>query len=236
LWLACFARIEHRPGRAGIFAALLTIKPHLGLLIPPILLARRAWRTILVAAAVAMALVAVSGALFGFDMWYDYLTRMSRFQAALLADRTSFFLGMMPGSFTQLTYTMGASDALAWAVHILVGLAALLLVWRAERRGASLHELAFIAATATFLILPYAFNYDMTVVALGFALLLFGRWSELPGWRRAVLIAGYLSPQLTFVGKLVSFPVAPLVLLLGLWLQVRLCGGERAPAATLRPT
>ena len=34
----------------GAFAALLTIKPHLGLLLPPLLLARRKWRTIAVAA------------------------------------------------------------------------------------------------------------------------------------------------------------------------------------------
>jgi hypothetical protein len=223
LWLACFARIQRQPGRAGIFAALLTIKPHLGLLIPPILLARRAWRTIVVAAVGAAAMVAVSGFLFGFDLWYEYVTRMSRFQASLLHDKGSFFLAMMPGTFTSVRYTMQTSDLVAWIPHIAVTAAALFLCWRAERKGAGLHDLAFVAATGTFLILPYAFNYDMTVVSLGFALILFRQWDELGPWERAALIGGFLSPQLTFIGKLVAFPVAPVILLAALYAQVRVC-------------
>ena len=226
LWLACFARIRKEPGRAGIFAALLTIKPHLGLLIPPILLARRAWRTILVAAAGAVAMVVVSGWIFGFELWYEYITRMSRFQASLLHDKGSFFLAMMPGTFTSVRYTMETRDIFAWIPHILVSAGALFLCWRAERKGAGLHDLAFIAATATFLILPYAFNYDMTVVSLGFALILFRQWDDLNGWERAALIGGFLSPQLTFVGKLVAFPVAPLILIAALYAMVRVCRPE----------
>ena len=235
LWLACFARIQLRPERAGVFAALLTIKPHLGLLIPPILLARRAWRTILVAAAGTIALVVASGLVFGFGLWAEYLTKMSRFQAALLEDHTSFFLAMMPGSFTSLRYTMGATETVAWSVHVVVALAAMWLCWTAVRRGAPLHRLAFIAATATFLILPYAFDYDMTVVSLGFALLLFERWEGLPVWQREVRIAGYLTPQLTFIGKMVALPLTPAILLVGLYLQVRLCSNAAEKAPELQP-
>jgi hypothetical protein len=236
LWLACFAHVKREPGRAGIFAALLTIKPHLGLLIPPILLARRAWRTIAVAAAGALALVAVSGAVFGFDMWLDYLTKMSRFQAGLLEDKGSFFMSMMPGTFVSMRYTMHSGDVVAWIAHLVVAASALFLCWRAERKRAGLHDLAFIAATATFLILPYAFNYDMTVVSLGFALILFRQWDRLSFWEAAALIAGFLSPQLTFTGRLVGFPVAPAVLLIGLYFQVRLCRpdtGRALPPASL---
>ncbi len=231
LWLACFARIKHQPGRAGIFAALLTIKPHLGLLIPPILLARRAWRTIVVAAVGAIALVAVSGAAFGFDLWVEYLTKMSRFQASLLEDKGSFFMSMMPGTGITVRYTMHTGGLAAWIPHVLVAAAALFLCWKAERKGAGLHDLAFIAATATFLVLPYAFNYDMTVVSLGFALILFRQWDELSFWEATALIAGFLSPQLTFMGRLVGFPVAPAVLLIGLYMQVRLCRPQREDPA-----
>jgi hypothetical protein len=235
LWLACFTRIKSQPGRAGIFAALLTIKPHLGLLIPPILLARRAWRTIAVGAAGAVALVALSGALFGFDLWYEYLTKMSRFQAGLLKDRGSFFMSMMPGTFIGIRYTMKTSDLVAWIPHLFVAASALFLCWRAERKGAGLHDLAFIAATATFLILPYAFNYDMTVVSLGFALILFRQWGDLGYLERTILIAGYLSPQLTFVGRPLGFPIAPFLLLAGLYLQVRLCRPREAGGGSPQP-
>jgi hypothetical protein len=233
-WLACFARVRTEPGRAGLFAALLTIKPHLGLLLPPILLARRAWRTIAVAAVGAALLVVVSGALFGFDLWYEYLTKMSRFQANLLKDRTSFFLGMMPGAFTSVRYTMQTGDLAAWILHVVAAATALFLCWKAQRKGAGLHDMAFIAASATFLILPYAFNYDMTVVSLGFALILFRQWDELGWLERAALIGGFLSPQLTFLGKLAGLPLAPAVLLAGLYVQVRSCRPDPDSGARLR--
>jgi alpha-1,2-mannosyltransferase len=235
LWLASFARIEHAPRRAGVFAALLTIKPHLGLLLPPLLLARRAWRTILVAAIGAVAMVVVSGLVFGFDLWLEYLVKMSRFQASLLEDQTSFFLAMMPGTFTSLRYITPSSENAAWIAHIGVSAIALFLYWRAQRRVEGWKDLAFIAATATFLILPYAFNYDMTVVSLGFGLLLFRYWDELPIWQRAVLIGGFLSPQLTFVDKVIVAPMVPVILLVGLYVQVQLCARSNSRAGHLQP-
>jgi alpha-1,2-mannosyltransferase len=227
LWLACFARIERRPGAAGAFAALLTIKPHLGLLLPPLLLARRKWRTIAVAAAGSLAMLLASGAVFGFDLWTEYATEMSSFQASLLERKRSFFL-LMPGTFTSVRYGDG-SPPVAWFAHVCVALVAAFVVWRAERNGASLTDLAFISATATFLILPYAFGYDMTVVSLGFALMLFRHWGNLPSWQRAALIGGYLSPQMSYLGKFVAMPIAPAVLLLGLYAQFRLCTREPQP-------
>jgi alpha-1,2-mannosyltransferase len=227
LWLACFARIERRPDAAGAFAALLTIKPHLGLLLPPLLLARRKWRTIAVAAAGSLAMLLASGVVFGFDLWAEYATEMSSLQASLLKRKKSFFL-QMPGTFTSVRYGGGGPPA-AWLAHICVALVAAFVAWRAERKGASLNDLAFISATATFLILPYAFGYDMTVVSLGFALMLFRHWSNLPTWERGALIGGYLSPQMSYFGKFVAVPVAPAVLLLGLYAQYRLCTREPQP-------
>ena len=161
--------------------------------------------------------------MFGFDLWYDYLTRMSRFQAGLLENRGSFFLGMMPTTFVSVRYTLRTADLAAWIPHVLVASAALFLYWQAVRRGTRLHDLAFIAATATFLVLPYAFTYDMTVVSLGFALILFRQWEEIGALERVALIGGFITPQLTFLGKIVGFPIAPLVLIGGLYVQVRLC-------------
>ena len=38
------------------------------------------------------------------------------------------------------------------------------MVWVAARRRVPVRDLALLVATATFLVLPYAFNYDLTVV------------------------------------------------------------------------
>lgn len=97
----------------------------------------------------------------------------------------------------------------------------------AVRNGASSRDLAFIAATATFLILPYSFKYDMTVASLGFALALFRQWHTLSVLERAALIAGYVSPQMTFLAGPLGIPLAPLALLIGLLVQVRVCTPSR---------
>ncbi len=234
LWLACFARIERKPASAGLFAALLTIKPHLGLLLPPLLLARSKWRVVAVAAAASIAMVLLSAAAFGMDLWVEYATKVSRFQTSLLADKVSFFLGMMPGTYISIRFS-GVSEGAAWLAHTCVAVAAAFMVWRAERTGATFTDLAFISATATFLILPYAFNYDMTVVCLGFALLLFRHWDNLPMWQRAALIAGYLSPQMTFLNKMLEVPVTPTALLLGLYVQLCLCDSKAEFERELSP-
>jgi len=233
LWLACFARIERQPTGAGIFAALLTIKPHLGLLLPPLLMARRKWRTIAVAAVASIALILLSGLVFGFDLWVEYATKVSSFQASLLERRKAFFV-LMPGTFTGIRFS-GGSGIAAWLAHICVALVSASIVWRAERKGTSFMDLAFISATATFLILPYAFNYDMTVVSLGFALMLFRHWEGLPAWQRGALIGGYLSPQITFLIRVFEVPLAPAVLLIGLYAQLRLCAPETQRERELSP-
>ena len=112
---------------------------------------------------------------------------------------------------------------------------ALSQMWRI-RRLASV-ELAFPAATATFLILPYAFNFDMTVVALGFAILLFDRWGDLSRLEKAILTMGFISPQLTlFLPQ--STPtalIAPAALALSLHVQCNLLLKRRTvPSAGLR--
>jgi hypothetical protein len=232
LWLACFTRLEQQqPTRAGVIAALLTIKPHLGLLLPPLLIARRKWKTIVVAAIGSTALFVLSAAAFGFDLWLEYATKTSRFQASLLESKTKNFLALMPGTFTSIRYATKSGEMVAWVSHVCIAAAAAFMVWRAERNGASFTDLAFISATATFLILPYAFNYDMTVVSLGFALMLFRHWDELPIWQRAALIGGYLSPQMTFLHQILEVPLAPACLLAGLYAQFRLCAPKGRDAA-----
>jgi hypothetical protein len=99
------------------------------------------------------------------------------------------------------------------AAQIASAIFALWQLWRIHRLPPV--QLAFPAATATFLILPYAFNYDMTVVALGFAILLFSRWDNLSWGEKAILTIGFLSPQLTFVSTL----IAPAALALSLHVQ-----------------
>lgn len=227
LFLRVFAQMEVRPVRAGLAAGLLTVKPHLGLLLPLVMLVRRRFAVIAVAALAATGCVLLSGAMFGFGLWRDFIAKVPPTQAHILAARGhEFYLLMMPTARVALR---GWPDPLPSIGQLLFAAAALALLWRA--RAAPPHELAFPTATATFLILPYAFNYDMPVANLGFAVLLASRWDSLRRWEIAVLGAGFMLPQLTFVFGVLHLPFAPAILLACLWVQVR----HATPAGRFSP-
>ena len=60
--------------------------------------------------------------------------------------------------------------------------AALSALIAAARRKPPLQDFALLTATLTFLVLPYGFNYDLTVVMVG-ALAIVVRNTLPPGWR-----------------------------------------------------
>jgi hypothetical protein len=89
----------------------------------------------------------------------------------------------------------------------------MVLLWRV--RDHSFSDLCFPVATATLLVLPYSFVYDMPVATLGFAVLIYSRWGVFSALERT--IAAYALCATIFT----PFGLVPLLLLGGLWLQVR---------------
>src|SRR3546814_13016518 len=61
--------LDTHPRRAGIIFGIMTIKPHLGVLVALVLLLRRDWTAIGWEAATTSALALVTGNLFGFGLW-----------------------------------------------------------------------------------------------------------------------------------------------------------------------
>ena len=73
-----------RPILAGILFGLLTVKPHLGILIPFCLLASRNWRAIGSAVATSALLIAATGMAFGFDVWALFLSETRPLMTAIM--------------------------------------------------------------------------------------------------------------------------------------------------------
>ena len=67
-----------------------------------------------------------------------------------------------------------------------------------------------LTATGTFLVLPYAFNYDLTVVCVA-ALRL---WADPRATRaeRALAVAGFVAPQIGMLVAPLAWPAMPLML------------------------
>jgi alpha-1,2-mannosyltransferase len=162
LMIAGLAGLERRPVLSGICFGLLTIKPQLGVLIPLMLVLTGQWRAILAAALTVAALVIATGLLFGFDIWPEYFRQVMPLQSEILTAGQGIFTIMMPTVFMNARIAHLPLD-IAWALQIATSIAAVAAVawtyWR--RRDPELSTALLV--TASFLVTPYAFNYDMVV-------------------------------------------------------------------------
>lgn len=166
--------MDRRPLLAGVLFGLLAYKPHLGLILVAILLARGAWRTIGAASITTVSLVALSIALFGLEPWQMFATNTSAFQLYLLQVWKGFYVNMMPTWFAVFRF-QGASYETAMALQLVLSITVIAsTVWAVRKaEDPAIHGL--IAAAATPLALPYAFNYDLPALAVACVWIMLGR-------------------------------------------------------------
>nr|WP_283938313.1 glycosyltransferase family 87 protein [Sphingomonas brevis] len=191
LWLLAFR------GRWAA-VALLTVKPHVGLLS---ILSLRRWSAFWKTVALTIGLMLASVAAFGFALWPAFLENLIVHAEKMTAMERWFHAGVTPA----IGYGFWG-----WIAFAIAG--ALLLAKRVN---------VFTAATATFLISPYGFHYDMTVVCLGFGLLIFSEWHAMPIRHRIPIALGFLSPVIAIAGVWWMPPIIGYAL----WAQVKYDAG-----------
>jgi alpha-1,2-mannosyltransferase len=170
LMIAGLAQLSRRPVLSGVCFGLLTIKPQLGLLLPVMLVLTGQWRAILAAVVTTAALVVATGLLFGFDIWPEYIRQVLPVQSAILTQGQGIFTIMMPTVFMNARIAHLPLDV-AWALQVAMSiLAVAAVVWTYWRRRDPVLSVALFV-TASFLVTPYAFNYDMVVFGWVIALL-----------------------------------------------------------------
>jgi Glycosyltransferase family 87 len=218
LWLLCFRTLDRKPEISGVFAGLLTIKPHLGVMVVATMLRNR--RALTAALVMTSTLVILSIAAFGLGAWNSFLLNTTSEQKLILTSANpTLYFRMMPSAF--VAFGKGAAGV---AAQVLIGTLAIIMLVRNRRWD------AFSAATATFLLVPYVFNYDMTVACLGFAIVLKERWGSLSRFERLVFILAFLSPELTYLAAF----IVPLTLLAALYVQLR-DGTDGRPYCAVAP-
>jgi len=161
--------LERRPALAGLCLGLLSYKPQFGLLFPIVLIADRRWRTLAVAAAVALAFAALSWLAFGAASWAAFVHWMPVTSRAVLGQGAAEFSRLQ--SLFGFARAHGASESAAWAVQA-VGSAAVAagLVWLWRSRAAFEVKAAALAA-GTLIATPYVYMYDFAVLAVAIAFL-----------------------------------------------------------------
>lgn len=207
-WLAAFRLLPTKPALAGILIGLMVVKPHLAVLAPFVLAWRREWVAFAAAGATAAALAAVSAAIFGADLWVTYLTETAMLQARMVDDVGAFFLTMMPTVMPSLAIA-GIPTGMATAIQIVAALAALIILLARMPKDSG--EAGLATATATFLVLPYAFAYDMTVAGLAGIILFRESLGRSPAFALAAGAAAYVPMGVMYLTVL-HLPIAPLLI------------------------
>jgi hypothetical protein len=240
LFLLGWQRLDERPWQAGLLFGLMLVKPHLALLVPLVLLVRGRWTALLSGGLTVLVLVAATSLNYGWDVWPQFLFGAGTVQAGLIDAGTSFY-GYMSTSLATGLLRLSDNPALAFGAQMLLGTAAVAMVVAAARGKLPTADLALMAATATFLVLPYAFNYDLTVVMIAAVRL----WADPAATRaeRALAVTGFLSPQIGMLLAPLGIPAMPLMLAalfagqFSRALRSRAAGpAERAVAASMRST
>jgi hypothetical protein len=197
---------------SGVAAGFLTFKPQLGFLAAPLLLLKGR-KPVVVAMATTLLLVIASQLAFG--GWPDFLAHAGGYQASQIFDEEKKNIWYIIGTTPAMGY-----GRLGFVIYLVV--AALVL-----SRNFNL----WTAATATFLISPYGFHYDMSVACLGFAILLYCHWHKMPFWQRSVAGLAYLAPIIVQFG---TWWVPP-IMLLGLFVQTQHFPGVKLSWRAGRP-
>jgi arabinofuranan 3-O-arabinosyltransferase len=208
------------PTIAGCLIGLLAFKPHLGILLPIVLVAGGQWRAIAAATATLGLLALSSWIAFGPDAW------MAFFQSLPTASQSTLEQGHAEWGKLQSAYgvvrVVGGASAIAWAVQgVLAGAVAVALaaLWRSQ---ATFDLKAAALAAGTVMVVPYIFLYDLVILAVAIAFLLraSGEAGPTPVEMRILAIAGLL----IVIFPLVKAPTGLATALLVAFLIIRRAG------------
>ena len=207
---------RHASDRLSIgAAALLTIKPQTGFLLPLIWLIRRQWHLLVLTTALVLVLGVASLILFGVETWQAYLFDSATTLTALEKYGSGPFTRMVPSLFMSVRLLGGSGD-LALNIHlifaVLIGVA---LIWRLRRTPERdrQHALLFLGIC---LITPYLHHYDLSQLVCA-AVLMVRHAPEKPGIQRALTYIGSVFawglPHLMLVLIALGLPLSPLGIL-----------------------
>jgi hypothetical protein len=210
--------LNRRPAVAGATLGLMVIKPHLALAVPIALIVAGRWRTLSWAGVSAVCLATLSYVLFGLDAWVGFLN--SSHVARDMLEHGLAGFGKMQSMFV-VARIFGASVGTAYALHGLVALSAVCILFWALRQPIGAAAERSLIVIVCLLISPYSLHYDMVLLALPLAWM-FQEWRQdgFPPWSKLVLCLVFLAPIIFYL-PLATLPFGfPALLLFG-WLLVR---------------
>jgi hypothetical protein len=224
---------RRRPMLAGLCLAALTIKPHLGLLVPVCLVAAGAWRAMSWSALFAVLIAAVTVLCFGTSVWTGFFTTTQPLMQEIM--EAPYGQGYHANAATVFASArwLGLTVTAAYLVQALATLSAAFAAWSLWRAPAA-DPLLRAGATAvlTLLATPYGYSYDM--VMLSAAVLVVLTRGDLN--RSIVLIPVWLWPVFINNFNTQVAPLSPLVLIYAGAICIHACFYPREGRMRSTPT
>ncbi len=168
---------KRRPIVAGIAAGLLTVKPHLGLLIPIAYLAAGCWRAVAVAAITALALAGLSLLAYGAEVWTAFFAAVADVSGRV--SEQVMPLSKMATPYSAALY-VGLAEWPARILHLAFAVLAGAAVWRVWRHVDDTAMRAAALIAGVFLAAPYGFYYELII--LGFPVAVVVARAMKTGW------------------------------------------------------
>lgn len=184
--------LERRPIAAGILIGLLSFKPHFGILIPIALISGGYWRTFFAAAVTTILFALLSAAVLGLEPWLAFHDNLPVVRHIL--EEGGIPWEKMPGLFIALRL-LGVGAGAAYMMQALLALGVAGTVAWVWWKRPSVPLGAAVLVSGALLVTPYAFDYDLVLLAIPIALL--ARDGYLRGWyryEREILVAAWLIP------------------------------------------
>ncbi|PRY76000.1 uncharacterized protein DUF2029 [Yoonia maritima] len=231
--LLCFAFCYSQRSvvRSGVSWALLTFKPHLGIVAIPMLIVRHEWRLIGCGAIAFGLLVFATVLVWGTEPWNMFFSITAEQQRLVLENWRGAINLLVPTGFMQgRMFNFGTGDA--YLLHAAYALVAVLLSIRAlPLRDVCVRSWLTWFTLTTFSVLPYYFLYDLVVFHIMLAMYvrdpekLFGLSPKASELAWAFM---WLMPVIgTVIALVLSVHLFPLLLLCMLWQQRLLRHQER---------
>ena len=214
--------LDRKPVVAGLLIGLLTFKPHLGVLIPIVLMESRRWRVFFYAIVASVSFAALSWVVLGPETWGAFFASTGK--AATVLNE-----GMVPFYKMQSLYTsLRAAGLVAGAAYVLHGALALgaamtvLWVWR---RQVDIRLKSAALGAGALLMTPFLLDYDLAILVVPIACLpSYGlSFGFRPGLINLLCLAWLAPIMVRFLNFLVAIPWTSLLLLALLYQIVRLC-------------
>jgi len=184
LFAAAIASLGVRPWLAGLCFGLAAFKPQFGLLVPLALAAGGHWRSFLTAAATVALLAGASVAMFGAQIWPEFLSGAGQARQLILeSDGVGYDKLVSVFAWLRLWQAPVAAAYAAQAIAAILVAAVVLRLWRQDDIRLQGAVLCIGALLAT----PFALDYDLMLLAPAI-LLLAGRAETMPIPTNATLL------------------------------------------------